>query len=300
MLKLKELLEEKRPETNSSEALVTYFNMWMHIDELFDFYVYGPLGGIAAQLFMSPQGITSNLPASAQLQRDFLSLRNARRTNGWHIDRTECQNGDQPSRYLDTALPRLTVPLISSPVRGTQILNQSMYAEAMAAKERDTYLKGESPYRREGRFEPLFGYDAALELPILPGINVTKEMVMEQKLDVGDVVIFNTCLWHRSPPLSTPDGHELALQPTFAPSSHVNQMPPAFTDAGGSWCQSDLGGRAIGTGSPCYPFAYPKEKRLPKGSKVHLRKQPTPKLRHLIPSLIKTYVTDGLRSLWFR
>ena len=64
-------------------------NLWMTSDEILDFYIFGPLGNIARQLFQSHQAVTSHLPPSAQLQRDFISRRQVDSTNGWHIDRTE-------------------------------------------------------------------------------------------------------------------------------------------------------------------------------------------------------------------
>ena len=66
-------------------------NLWMASDEILDFYIFGPLGDIARQVFQSPQAVTSHLPPSAQLQRDFISRRQVDSTNGWHIDRTESQ-----------------------------------------------------------------------------------------------------------------------------------------------------------------------------------------------------------------
>ena len=38
-------------------------NVWMVSDEMLDFYLFGPLGNIAAQVFQSPQAVTS--PSSA-------------------------------------------------------------------------------------------------------------------------------------------------------------------------------------------------------------------------------------------
>ncbi|CAK9036945.1 Uncharacterized 30.6 kDa protein in fumA 3'region (ORF2) [Durusdinium trenchii] len=227
--------------------MTTAFNMWMDSDELLDFYLFGPLGGIAAQFFSSPESVTSHLPPSAQLQRDFLSRRHQNNvTNGWHIDRTECQGGDQPSKYTSTALPRLAVPLaFKQGVRGTQILNQSQYAAAMREEDFQLYWAGKSPYRREGRFEPWFGYDYNTSLPVLPGVELKKDMIMEPWMDPGDVVIFNTCLWHRSPPWTGPEV-EFALQPTFAPSSHVPKDPPILMDSGGGWCDHGLGEKSIG------------------------------------------------------
>ena len=64
-------------------------NLWMASDEILDFYIFGPLGDIARQVFQSPQAVTSHLPPSAQQQRDFISRRQVDSTNGWHIDRTE-------------------------------------------------------------------------------------------------------------------------------------------------------------------------------------------------------------------
>ncbi|CAK9036856.1 unnamed protein product [Durusdinium trenchii] len=281
--------------------MTTAFNMWMDSDELLDFYLFGPLGGIAAQFFSSPESVTSHLPPSAQLQRDFLSRRHQNNvTNGWHIDRTECQGGDQPSKYTSTALPRLAVPLaFKQGVRGTQILNQSQYAAAMREEDFQLYWAGKSPYRREGRFEPWFGYDYNTSLPVLPGVELKKDMIMEPWMDPGDVVIFNTCLWHRSPPWTGPEV-EFALQPTFAPSSHVPKDPPILMDSGGGWCDHGLGEKSIGRGNPCFPFAFPETKRPSKGSTLTFRRYPTPLPRHVGMSLLRILAMDKLRSVWFR
>ena len=206
------------PEWDSEKRL----NLWMQHDEILDFYLFGPLGDIARQVLQSPQAVTSLLPPTAQLQRDFISTRSHNSTNGWHIDRTECQIGDQPSKFLSTALARLSVPLIAEGrVRSTQVINQSKYAAAMSEATREEYFAGKSMYRREGRFERLFLWDPNINVPVLPGLNLNEDMIMETWMEPGDVVLFNTCLWHRSPPWVGP-GLELGLHPTFAPSNHIS------------------------------------------------------------------------------
>ncbi|CAK9023203.1 unnamed protein product [Durusdinium trenchii] len=209
--KLRAVVERRQPQLTPP----TSSNLWMDSDELLDFYLFGPLGGIAAQLFQSRDAVTSHLAPSAQLQRDFISKRYQEATNGWHIDRTECQGGDQPSKFMSTALPRLAIPLDAQAVRGTQIINQSKYAAALSAKDAELYWAGKAPYRREGRFEPFYGFEYNTSVPILPGITLKEDMIMEHWVEPGDVVIFNTCLWHRSPDWAGPEP-ELGLQPTFA------------------------------------------------------------------------------------
>jgi len=295
--KLRKLVAPKIQSTNAT----TSSNLWMDADELLDFYLHAPLGSIAAQIFQSPEAVTGHLPASAQLSRDFISRRHHDWTNGWHIDRTECQGGDQPSKYLATALPRLAIPLDfggAGGVRGTWILNQSRYAAAMSQEDAELYWSGRSPYRREGRFEPDEGFKYSTSVPVLPGMEgkLTEDMIMEHWMEPGDVVIFNTCLWHRSPPWAGP-GIELGLQPTFAPSSHVSRDPPIALDVGGSGCDSGLGAKSVADGSPCLPVAFPEEARPARGSTLNLHRNPTPKLRHVMVSRLGMRARDELRSL---
>ncbi|CAE7289236.1 unnamed protein product [Symbiodinium natans] len=277
-------------------------NLWMLHDELLDFYLHGPLADIARQLFESPQAVTAHLPPSAQIQRDFFNIRNGDSTNGWHIDRTECQRGDQPSKFLSTALARLAVPLIlEGGVRGTQIINQSKYAAAMSEKDREAYFAGKAMYRKEGRFEDWMGWDTNTSLPVLPGVTLTEDMIMEPWMEPGDVVVFNTCLWHRSPPWTGPEP-ELGLHPTFAPSTHVNHDPPAYTDPMGTWClNDDFAHQAIGEGpSPCFPHAYPEEKRPKNGSTLTLQRRPMALPRHLLISFLGVRFRDQLRKVFYR
>ncbi|CAL1167112.1 unnamed protein product [Cladocopium goreaui] len=251
-------------------------NLWMMSDEILDFYLFGPLGDIARQVFQSPQAVTAHLAPSAQLQRDFISRRHLNSTNGWHIDRTECQMGDQPSKYLSTALARLAVPLIvEGGVRGTQIINQSKYAAAMSEGTREEYLAGKSMYRKEGRFEQWMLWDPDTAVPVLPGVKLDEEMIIEHWMEPGDIVLFNTCLWHCSPPWVGPE-QELGLQPTYAPSNHIAHDPPTYTDMMASWCLYDeFAGKPIGeVNSSCYPYAYPEDKRPKVGSTLTLKRRP--------------------------
>lgn len=291
--KLRAVVERRQPQLTPP----TSSNLWMDSDELLDFYLFGPLGGIAAQLFQSRDAVTSHLAPSAQLQGDFISKRYQEATNGWHIDRTECQGGDQPSKFMSTALPRLAIPLDAQAVRGTQIINQSKYAAALSAKDAELYWAGKAPYRREGRFEPFYGFEYNTSVPILPGITLKEDMIMEHWVEPGDVVIFNTCLWHRSPDWAGPEP-ELGLQPTFAPSSHVPKDPPQVKDLGGSWCNHGLGDKSIAGGSPCFPTAFPEEARPKKGSTLAFQRYPTPQLRHVLASYLRIRITDKLRRFW--
>ena len=284
------------PEWDSEKRL----NLWMQHDEILDFYLFGPLGDIARQVLQSPQAVTSLLPPTAQLQRDFISTRSHNSTNGWHIDRTECQIGDQPSKFLSTALARLSVPLIAEGrVRSTQVINQSKYAAAMSEATREEYFAGKSMYRREGRFERLFLWDPNINVPVLPGLNLNEDMIMETWMEPGDVVLFNTCLWHRSPPWVGPE-QELGLQPTFAPSNHIAHDPPMWSDTKASWCLTDeLAGKTIGEGnSSCFPYAYPEDKRPKVGSTLTLKRRPIGLPRHLAFSWVSVQARDMLRKLY--
>ena len=92
------------------------------------------------------------------------------------------------------------MPLIAEGrVRSTQVINQSKYAAAMSEATREEYFAGKSMYRREGRFERLFLWDPNINVPVLPGLNLNEDMIMETWMEPGDVVLFNTCLWHRLP-----------------------------------------------------------------------------------------------------
>ena len=279
-------------------------NLWMMSDEILDFYLFGPLGDIARQVFQSPQAVTAHLAPSAQLQRDFISRRHLNSTNGWHIDRTECQMGDQPSKYLSTALARLAVPLIvEGGVRGTQIINQSKYAAAMSEGTREEYLAGKSMYRKEGRFEQWMLWDPDTAVPVLPGVKLDEEMIIEHWMEPGDIVLFNTCLWHRSPPWVGPE-QELGLQPTYAPSNHIAHDPPTYTDMMASWCLYDeFAGKPIGeVNSSCYPYAYPEDKRPKVGSTLTLKRRPVGLPRHVIFSWVHVHIRDMLRKpyFWFK
>eukprot|EP00438_Fugacium_kawagutii_P026353 Skav214023 [mRNA] locus=scaffold3389:43241:45046:- [translate_table: standard] len=275
-------------------------NTWMNSDEILDFYLFGPLGDIAAQVFQSPQAATAHLPPAAQIQRDFISVRQHNSTNGWHIDRTECQGGDQPSRFLSTALARLALPLVlEGGVRGTQIINQSKYAAAMPEAEREEYLAGKSMYRKEGRFERLFFWDTDMAVPVLPGLSLNESMIMEYWMEPGDIVLFNTCLWHRSPAWAG-GAPEIALQPTFAPSNHISRDPPTWSDATASWCLNGLSGKTIGEEpSPCFPYAYPEDKRPKVGSTLTMKRRPMGLPRHLVLSYLSVQANDMLRKLWY-
>eukprot|EP00435_Cladocopium_sp_Y103_P026976 s1350_g6.t1 len=273
----------------------------MHQDEFLDFYLFGPLGDIARQVFQSPQAVTSHLPPTAQLQRDFVSARTHSSINGWHIDRSECQRGDQPSKFLSTALARLAVPLIvEGGVRGTQIINQSKYAAAMSEGARKEYFAGKSMYRREGRFERSFLWDPDTKVPVLPGVKLDEEMIMEHWMEPGDVVVFNTCLWHRSPPWAGPE-REISLQPTFAPSNHISHDPPLWSDTESSWCLYDeFAGKPIGeVNSSCFPYAYPEDKRPTVGSTLTTKRRPKGLPRHLAFSWVSVQAKDMLRKLYF-
>ena len=278
-------------------------NVWMLSDELLDFYLFGPLGSIAAQVFQSPQAVTSHLPPSAQMQRDFISQRHQNSTFGWHIDRSECQSGDQPSRYISTALARLALPLVSKGgSRSTQIINQSKYAAAMSGEQREEYLAGKSMYRKEGRFERHFLWDPNTTLPVLPGVELNEDMIMEYWMEPGDIVLFNTCLWHRAPPWAGGAEPELALQPTFAPSNHISHYPSVYVDPFGSWCLNE-GFDAMpigeGDGSPCFPYAYPPEKRPNAGATLTFKRTPRSLPRHLGFSWLAVLSRDILRKVWF-
>jgi len=277
-------------------------NLWMLSDEMLDFYLFGPLGNIAAQVFQSPQAVTAHLPPTAQIQRDFISRRQHNSTNGWHIDRTECQIGDQPSKYLSTALARLAVPLVpNGGVRGTQIINQSKYAAAMSREQREDYLAGKSMYRKEGRFESCFFWDPNTSVPLLPGVELNEDMIMEHWMEPGDIVLFNTCLWHRSAPWAGPEP-ELGLQPTFAPSNHISHYPPTYADPHGSWCLNegfDAKPVGEGDGSPCFPYAHPEEKRPKTGSTLSFRRSPVGLPRHFGMSWLAVQTRDILRRQWF-
>ena len=278
-------------------------NVWMLSDELLDFYLFGPLGSIAAQVFQSPQAVTSHLPPSAQMQRDFISQRHQNSTFGWHIDRSECQSGDQPSRYISTALARLALPLVSKGgSRSTQIINQSKYAAAMSGEQREEYLAGKSMYRKEGRFERHFLWDPNTTLPVLPGVELNEDMIMEYWMEPGDIVLFNTCLWHRAPPWAGGAEPELALQPTFAPSNHISHYPSVYVDPFGSWCLNE-GFDAMpigeGDGSPCFPYAYPPEKRPNAAATLTFKRTPRSLPRHLGFSWLAVLSRDILRKVWF-
>mmetsp|Transcript_97557 Transcript_97557/g.119495 ORF Transcript_97557/g.119495 Transcript_97557/m.119495 type:complete len:383 (+) Transcript_97557:37-1185(+) len=279
-------------------------NLWMLSDEILDFYLYGPLGAISAQLFQSPQAETSGLAPSAQLQRDFISRRQLDTTNGWHIDRTECQVGDQPSKFLSSALARLAVPLVfEGGVRGTQIINQSKYAAAMSEEERADYYAGKAVYRKEGRFERGMFWDPNIVVPRLPGVQLDKDMIMEHWIEPGDIVLFNTCLWHRSPPWAGPEP-ELGLQPTFAPATHINHNPDYWADGMATWCFNDdydSAGKAVGEGegSPCFPYAYPEEKRPKVNSTMTFKRRPIGRPRHYIASFLWLQLRDQLRKVQY-
>ena len=281
-------------------------NLWMMSDEILDFYLFGPLGDVARQVFQSPQAVTSHLPPTAQIQRDFISRRQVDSTNGWHIDRTECQMGDQPSKYTSSALARLAVPLnfAERGVRGTMIINQSKYAAAMSEEDRQEYFAGNATYRKEGRFERWMGWDVNTPVPILPGLKLDEGMIMEHWMEPGDVVLFNTCLWHRSPAMSGSE-IEFGLQPTFAPSSHINHDPPTWADGRASWCWNDnFSDTPIGAGdgSPCFPYAYPEDKRPKAGSTLKFQRRPKGLPRHWAASFVGLQFTDFLRKQywWFK
>ena len=163
----------------------------------------------------------------------FVSLGSHRRLS------KECQMGDQPSKYVSTALARLAVPLVvEGGVRSTQIINQSKYAAAMSEAEREEYLAGKAMYRKEGRFERWMLWPPNTTVPVLPGVKLDPAVIMEHWMEPGDILIFNTCLWHRSPPWAGPE-IELGLQPTFAPSTHISQDPPMWADPLLSWCLNE-------------------------------------------------------------
>ena len=274
-------------------------NIWMLRDEILDFYLFGPFGDIARQVFQSPQAVTSHLPPTAQLQRDFVSMRTHNSTDGWHIDRTECQIGDQPSKYLSTALARLAIPMImAGGVRSTQVINQSKYAAAMSEEDRQEYFAGNAMYRKEGRFESTFLWDPAIKVPVIPGLKLDEGMIMEHWMEPGDVFLFNTCLWHRAPEWKGPEV-EAGLQPTFAPSNHISHDPPMWSDTKASWCLNKLGDNPIGEGDACFPYAYPENKRPKVGSTLRFSKRPVGLPRHLLFSWVSVQARDMLRKLFF-
>lgn len=85
----------------------------------------------------------------------------------------ECQIGDQPSKYISTALARLAVPLVvEGGVRSTQIINQSKYAAAMSEEAREEYFAGKAMYRKEGRFERWMLWHPNTTVPVLPGVTL--------------------------------------------------------------------------------------------------------------------------------
>jgi len=151
----------------------------------------------------------------------------------------ECQIGDQPSKYISTALARLAVLLVvEGGVRSTQIINQSKYAAAMSEEAREEYFAGKAMYRKEGRFERWMLWHPNTTVPVLPGVTLDTAMIMEHWMEPGDILMFNTCLWHRSPPWAGPEV-ELGLQPTFAPSTHISHDPPMWADPLLSWCLNE-------------------------------------------------------------
>lgn len=283
--------------TFQADDITTNFNMWMELDELLDFYTYGPLGSIAAHFFSSPDAKTSSLPPSAQLIKDFKNVRGKDKGTGWHVDMGEC-SGDLPAMYTARALPRLVVPLIrEGGVEATQVLNQSMYSSAMSKTEASSYWKGDLPHRLETRFEELWGYNRSMTLPILPGLQLDESMIVGGRLEVGDIMVFNTCLWHRTPPWDG-KGEAAFLQPTFGPSSHIPFKPLSWTDLGGSHCDHALPAETIGeVSSPCYPYAFPEEKRPKAGTELAFRRVPKPKIRHCLPGLIKSMLKNTLSRL---
>ena len=64
-----------------------------------------------------------------------------------------------------------------------------------------TTWQAKSMYRKEGRFERHFFWDPNTTVPVLPGVELNEDMIMEHWMEPGDIVLFNTCLWHRSPPI---------------------------------------------------------------------------------------------------
>eukprot|EP00435_Cladocopium_sp_Y103_P027832 s1350_g6.t2 len=170
----------------------------------------------------------------------------------------------------------------------------------MSEGARKEYFAGKSMYRREGRFERSFLWDPDTKVPVLPGVKLDEEMIMEHWMEPGDVVVFNTCLWHRSPPWAGPE-REISLQPTFAPSNHISHDPPLWSDTESSWCLYDeFAGKPIGeVNSSCFPYAYPEDKRPTVGSTLTTKRRPKGLPRHLAFSWVSVQAKDMLRKLYF-
>jgi len=230
-------------------------------DAFLDFNVYSNLGSIAAQFFDSPGTETENESQTVQFAKDFISIRfPGALSTGWHVDFVECQ-GDLPANYTRHIWLRFAIPLLdntSAPV----ILNQSKYVAGMSKHEAAKYWRGELPFRIETRFDSL----GATPVPPLPGVHVEPSTAVHiSDLHLGDAVLFNPCLWHRSP-LSEAGRRTASLQPAFA---HSSARLGTFSEPGS--CRHGLHfGDPVAKSKSCFLTAFPPEARIRPGTQIDM------------------------------
>eukprot|EP00747_Dinoflagellata_sp_TGD_P031903 gnl/TRDRNA2_/TRDRNA2_135618_c0_seq2.p1 gnl/TRDRNA2_/TRDRNA2_135618_c0~~gnl/TRDRNA2_/TRDRNA2_135618_c0_seq2.p1 ORF type:complete len:417 (+),score=60.61 gnl/TRDRNA2_/TRDRNA2_135618_c0_seq2:104-1354(+) len=253
--------------------------LYMDSDALLDFYLYGPMGKIAAQLI---HGIKSP-PKDAEtlLWSDFANfIAPGEIYAPFHYDGQEC-NGMQPANRSKI---RFWITL-DDDVPAPPFVNQTTWADILEPHERVQYFNGESTRWQIEEVEKMFGISCGPD--VAPGyclqsvkywndINQAERMSL-RGLNRGDMLVFNPCLFHTSPKregdrilgfacptYSHPDDPVHLLQ-----EEKLNSAPWRFCNSG-----LKLGDSVVGNN--CYQKAYPEEARPARGSQLKFEHQMPP------------------------
>lgn len=255
-------------------------NIWMYSDEVLDFLTYGPFGHIAAQMFRG----TDHNDTEVFLWKAFMNSRSDHIRPTWHVDEPECA-GDLPSQFMASARIRFVFSLNGGMAEGTVAVNQSAYASSLSENQRQLYRTGQllrQPLkdicagRQDCLTPPEDAHDLWGLLPPLSNSNLSKEDIIEHgKLDYGDVIMLNPCIWHRSPQAQekAPNGgHLLLLQPSFAPGESTSDTTYGSNEGD---CIHDLKlGSTLSSRKPdCFPLVHPPFKRRQNDVSVQLSRK---------------------------
>lgn len=251
----KELLRDLR--STMLEEFGHWNTAWSHqrafdSDALLDFYVYGSLGSIAAQLFQSPGTETEAEEPTAFLWREFMYFRHpGRGLADFHIDSEDCDKEALPPNFTRANRPRIWVPL-DDRMHVPTFTNFSLLMGQMRDDEvRAKFWRGELEAVYEN-LDPVFAEKEEWHTVFLP----------HRKVRLGDVVLHVPCLMHSSPAAVYPFT-VATLFPTFAiGSSKAWQAEQSIRT-----CESASGGAPTVDRDPsCYVQAWPPQARPAPGS----------------------------------
>uniref|UniRef100_A0A7S1RDI8 Phytanoyl-CoA dioxygenase n=1 Tax=Alexandrium catenella TaxID=2925 RepID=A0A7S1RDI8_ALECA len=255
---LRELRRTMKAELGGDNSIWSHY--WAYdSDALADFYIYSPLGSIAAQVFETPGTPTAAEKPSAYLWRDFLYFRDVESTlTGVHVDIEDCDKSALPPNATLTNRPRIWVPLDDDVWVPVFTNFSKLFHSLQNDSVRERCLRGELDHM-EGYFKPevsgpWFGFkdlETCLE-----------HLMPRRKLRLGDVALHVPCLRHQSSPEER-NSTILILFPTYASaSSPRRRVEGALRSCGGA----HEPGATIRDDPSCFLQAWPPEARPEPGS----------------------------------